>query len=230
MCGRYTLFATGELRERYKLQKKELDAIHEGLKERYNIAPSQLVPTVYEKDGKRHMELMKWGFMPIWSKDPKSIFKYKTFNARSEDIFDKPLWKRAIRQTRCLVPSTGFYEWKDTGSGKQPFFIRPKKQDLFSFAGLYSTWKDVEGLEWDTYAIITTSPNKEMEAVHNRMPVILHPKDEERWVEPSNDTPESIADLMRPYDDGKLEIYEVSRDVNTSRVDNDTLVRPVNSQ
>ncbi len=231
MCGRYTLYQTGELSDRFKVDQKETEALYEDLKQRYNISPTQILPTVVEKDDKRHLELMRWGFMPVWAKKPGDVFKYKTFNARSEEIFDKATWKNAIRHSRCLVPSNGFYEWRDTPTGKQPFFIRPKDQELFAFAGLYRTWKDpADGMEWGTYSIITTSPNQEMESIHKRMPVILKPKDETRWLEPANDSPESIADLMQPYDDGMLEIVEVSRAVNTSRTDNDTLIHPLNSQ
>ncbi|MDB5166044.1 MAG: hypothetical protein JWM37_116 [Candidatus Saccharibacteria bacterium] len=230
MCGRYTLFETDELADRFDVDEAEMDALRDDLKKRYNIGPSQIVPTVVQRTDKPHLELMRWGFMPVWAHDPKAVFKYKTFNTRSEDVFDKPTWKKAIRQQRCLVPSNGFYEWLALPDGKQPFFIKPKDQELFAFAGIYNTWKDSEGLEWGTYSILTTTPNQDMERIHNRMPVILKPDDESRWLEPSNETPETIADLLRPYEDGMLDIYEVSRDVNTTRVDNDTLVLPINTQ
>jgi putative SOS response-associated peptidase YedK len=128
------------------------------------------------------------------------------------------------------VPANGFYEWKQGGDGgKQPYFIHPTDQDLFAFAGLYGSWKDQDGNEWETYSIITTTPNREMQDIHTRMPVILHPDDEGRWLDQSNDSPDDIADMLRPYEDGKLEIFQVSREVNANRVDNDTLVTPLNS-
>jgi putative SOS response-associated peptidase YedK len=170
---------------------------------------------------------MKWGFLPTWAKDPNDTFKYKTFNARAEDIFEKPTWRSAIRHTRCLIPANGFYEWQALKDGKQPYFIHPKDQQLFAFAGIYNIWKNDQGEELDTYSIITTSPNKEMSEIHNRMPVILHPKNEKQWLDTSNDTPESIVDLLKPYDNGLLEMYKVSRDVNTGRVDNENLIHPL---
>ncbi len=230
MCGRYTLYQTGELRQRFGLDEAEIEEIEDDLKARYNIAPSQILPAIIEKDDKRHIELMQWGYMPHWAKDQKSVFKYKTFNTRSEGVFDKPTWKSAILHRRCLVPSNGFYEWKATPTGKQPYFIRPKDQELFAFAGIYGEWRDSQGASWNTYSILTTRPNKEMEAIHNRMPVLLHPTDEDRWLDPTSDKPSSIQDMMRPYDDGMLEYYEVSREVNTSRVDGETLIGPIGSK
>ncbi len=230
MCGRYTLYDLDVLPERFEADERSYAKLRGDLKQRYNIAPSQSVPTVISDGNTRRIELMKWGFIPRWASDPKAAFKYKTFNARSEDIFNKPTWKTAIRHSRCLVPSNGFYEWKDAGDGKQPYLIRPSDQELFAFAGLYGTWKDPNGNDWEMYSIITTTPNAEMTDIHTRMPVILHPDDEARWLDPSNDAPEDIADMLAPYDDGTLEIFEVSRNVNTTRTDEETLVTPLNSQ
>lgn len=231
MCGRYTLYQTEEFRDRYKVDQQEVNELLDQLKKRYNISPSQILPTIRQDDKKQnHIDMMRWGYMPFWAKEPKDVFKYKTFNARSEGIFEKRTWKDAIISRRCLVPSTGFYEWKKTDTGKQPYFIRPKDQEVFSFAGIWGSWKDAEGLEWHTYSIITTTPNKDMTGIHDRMPVILHPDEEDLWLDLANDNPDDIAQLMRPYEDRKLEIYEVSRDVNTSRIDAETLVLPINSK
>lgn len=230
MCGRYTLYTIDKLDERFRVPAEQVAQLKETLQARYNIGPSGLEPTVTAENGKRRLETMRWGYMPAWAKDAKDVFKYKTFNARSEEIFDKPTWKRAIRHSRCLVPSNGFYEWQATPSGKQPYFVRPKDQELFAFAGVYGRWKDAEGLEWGTYSILTTVPNREMAGIHNRMPVIVRPEDEGRWLEPANESPDGIADILRPYEDGMLEIYPVSPEVNTTRVDDETLVRPLNSQ
>lgn len=230
MCGRYALFQTKQLGTRFHVPSDEMRAIEEELKARYNIGPSQTEPAIYEQGGREHIELMHWGFMPHWAHDFKSVFRYKTFNARSEEIFKKPTYRSAIKHTRCLVPSNGFYEWKATKGGKQPYFIRPKDQELFAFAGIYSQWEDESGQEWDTYSILTTEPNNQMEGIHDRMPVILHPDDEEAWLDESLDTPEVLQPLMQPYEDDGLEITEVSREVNSTRVDKETLVLPINSQ
>lgn len=225
MCGRYTLFQTEQLRERFALA----NGLPKGVKPRYNIGPTQMEPVIIDRNGTPSAELMKWGFVPRWAKDTNSIFRYKTFNARSEGIFDKTMWKKAIRYSRCLVPANGFYEWKTVDGGKQPYFIRPKDQELFAFAGLYGTWQDPEGVDWGTYSIITTEPNKDMRGIHNRMPVILRPENEAIWLDSSLDDMNTIYDLTRPYSDGDLLIHEVSKDVNTIKVDEARLVLPINA-
>lgn len=232
MCGRYALYDIDVLPQRFETEERQFAKLRGDINPRYNIGPGQLVPAVrFDKDtGQRRIDLMKWGFIPRWADDPKAVYKYKTFNARAEDIFSKPTWKSAIRHNRCLVPANGFYEWKTVDDGKQPFYIHPSDQDLFAFAGIYNTWTDKDGNDWETYSIITTTPNTEMEPIHNRMPVILHTEDWSRWLDPSNDDPQDIADLLAPYDNGVLELFEVSREVNTIRSDNDTLVLPLNSR
>jgi putative SOS response-associated peptidase YedK len=231
MCGRYTLYKSEELVNRFNIDQKDFDELYDQLKKRYNVSPSQVMPAVVQKDDSHNgLDMMRWGYMPVWAKDPRDVFKYKTFNARSEEIFEKRTWKDAIRHRRCLIPANGFYEWKATDTGKQPYFIHPKDQDLFAFAGIWGTWADTDGRKWGTYSILTTSPNKEMRDIHTRMPVIVRPADEARWLDSDSTEPEDIADIMNPYQDDALEIYEVSRDVNTSRIDQDTLVLPLNSQ
>lgn len=226
MCGRYTLNKTGELKGRFKLSDKKLKE----LKDRYNIAPSQDVPVILEKDSDRVLENMKWGFMTPWMKDPKDMWKYKMFNARSEGIFEKPTWSKAIRFQRCLVPSTGFYEWTGSKGDKQPHLIKPKDQDLFAFGGVYGYWKDAEGIEWGTCSIVTTSANREMSKIHDREPVMLKPEDEALWLDPDMDEPDAIAELFKPYENGMLEIFEVSRDVNAARSDEARFIEPLHAK
>lgn len=223
MCGRYTLYQTGKLPGLFKVDKKKVKE----LKERYNISIGSTEPVITESSEGRDLQKMKWGFMAPWMKDFKDMYKYKMFNARADGIFEKRTWKSAILHNRCLVPSNGFYEWKATDDGKQPFFIRPKDQELFAFAGVYSYWKDAEGLEWGTYSIVTTEPNREMSKIHNRQPVMLKPKEHDLWLEPSNDDQKLLKSMMRPYEDGMLEIYEVSRDVNSPKHDEKRFIEPV---
>ena len=228
MCGRYTLHQkTQSLKDRYRL-----NVVPGNLRANYNVAPGQFMPVVISEDGKQRAELMKWGLIPTWAKDPK--IGYKLINARDDGIFDKPIWRNVILKKRCLIPADGFYEWKrhtvDGKQQKQPFYIKPKHDDLFSFAGVWDAWKDVEGLEWKTYSIITTSPNKEMKHVHDRMPVILHKEDEASWLEPSVQSREDLEHFLQPYEDDGLEIYEVSRDVNVARNNDAKLIYPINSQ
>lgn len=220
MSSRYTLFQIDQLRDRFSLD----DSPSAGLKKRYNIAPGQTAPVIVEHNRKPKLEMMKWGFVPLNAKDANSIFRYKTYNARSESIFDKATWKDAIRTRRCLVPTNGFYEWTATSTDKQPFFIRPKDQGLFALAGIYSSWLDPDGVEWGTYSIITTTPNKEMQTIHDRMPVILHPNDEALWLDPSISDAGILYDFMRPYPNDMLLLNEVGQEINSVKVDNARLM------
>lgn len=226
MSSRYTLFQIEQLRERFQIE----ESLPTSLRKRYNIAPGQTAPVIVEHNRTQKLEMMKWGFLPLSAKDTNSIFRYKTFNAKSENVFDKNTWKEAIRSSRCLVPSNGFYEWRTTATGKQPFFIRPKDQGLFSFAGIYSSWQDLEGFEWGTFSIITTTSNKEMRTIHDRMPIILHPNDEAIWLDPSISDAGILYDFMRSYPNDMLLINEVSQEVNTIKVDNARLMTRISTK
>ncbi len=183
------------------------------------------MPVITESEsGKPTIELMKWGLIPVWVKDPR--IGYKMINARSETIFEKPAWRSVIKKKRCLIPADGFYEWKKQSDTKvkQPFYIHPKQFELFSFAGVWESWKDENNNEIRTYSIITTEPNKEMSSIHDRMPVILYPEDEASWLEPSKVTRDDIEPLLRPFEDNGLEIFEVSKDVNTVKNNDEHLI------
>ncbi|GAC1391882.1 MAG: SOS response-associated peptidase [Candidatus Saccharimonadales bacterium] len=228
MCGRYTLTQTEKLTERFHVSAQTLD-----VPPNFNVAPGQQMPVITGDNAARTLDRMKWGLIPSWSKDPK--IGYKLINARAETLFEKPMWRSVIRTKRCLIPASGFYEWKrESRAGKdikQPFYIHPKDTELFAFAGVWEMWHDVEGVEWKTYSIITTEPNKEMTRVHNRMPVILHPEDEATWLASSSDNDRGVIEtLLRPYEDNGLEMYEVSSDVNVTKNNDNTLIYPLNSQ
>ena len=223
MCGRYTLHKkASDLAKRYNLATVPKD-IHDN----FNVAPGQIMPVITaDESGEPHLELMKWGLIPFWAKDPS--IGYKLINARDDTIFEKPMWRSAILKRRALIPADGFYEWKrlpeDGKERKQPFYIHPKHEDLFSFAGVWETWKDVSGKELKTYSIVTTAPNQEMSSVHNRMPVILHPEDEASWLESSKVSREAIEPYLHPYEDNGLEMYEVSKDVNSAANNDEHLI------
>lgn len=218
MCGRYTLFGTNELTKRFDLGSRA-GQVHAN----YNVAPGQLMPVIVDDNGKNQILIMKWGLVPVWAKDMN--IGYKLINARAESVFDKPMWKGSVMHKRCLVPSSGFYEWKVVDEKtKQPYFIQPKDGGMFSFAGVFSSWKDTEGKELLTFSIITTEPNKEMAKIHNRMPVILHPEDEDKWLRPSSETRSDIEPLLRPLEDGSLKMYTVSRDVNSPKNNEENLI------
>ncbi|MGZ6004695.1 MAG: SOS response-associated peptidase [Candidatus Saccharimonadales bacterium] len=219
MCGRYTLNQKPQtIAQRYKVAKVPKE-IHPN----FNVSPTQTMPVITEDQaGQHHLELMKWGIPRTLGKD---LVK-EIINTRSDKAFGG-FWKRTVLNQRCLIPADGFYEWKRTKDGKTPFFIHPKGVNLYSFAGIWDTWKSGDGHEIKTYSIMTTSPNKEMRAIHDRMPVILRPDSEELWLDPGNTDQGLLADMLLPYKDGELEAYEVSRAVNSPRNNNSHLIEAV---
>lgn len=215
MCGRYTLHEIDEVGARFEVD------VPEDLKPNFNAAPTQNMPVI-TKNG---LEVMRWGLIPVWAKDEK--IGYKLINARAETIFDKPMWKGIVKRNRCLIPANGFYEWKKTSDGKQPYYIHLSNEKLFAFAGIWETWKHGEE-EWHTYSIITTHPNAEMESIHDRMPVILEPNEEEDWLFSRE---QSIYEkFLNPLKDQSLEMHEVSKDVNIVKVNSKKLMGPLNPQ
>lgn len=207
MIDRYTLFEIEKLRDRFALPS----GVPAGVKKSYNISPTQISPTIITVDGVREMRRMKWGFLQRLAKDANSVFRYKTYNARSEDVFAKPNWQYAIRSSRCLVPANGYYAWKNSPSGKEAYYIHSKKDAVMALAGIYSTWEDQEGVSWGTYSIVTTIANKELQDLNPRMPVILQSAaDEAIWLDTSVEDINSLYDLMRPYTHDSLIIDTVS--------------------
>jgi putative SOS response-associated peptidase YedK len=148
-------------------------------------------------------------------------------------VFKSGMW-RSVYRRRALVPATGYFEWtkptKESGKPKQKFYFHPKQLDIFSFAGFYDVWKDVEDKEWKTYTLITTEPNKEARAIHDRMPVILHPEDEPKWLEPSRTKREDIEPFLHPLEDNGLEIYEVNSDAKAYEYDDEGRIAQLNSR
>lgn len=220
MCGRYTLFDTKDLGKRFNLPRQQRFVS----KDNYNVAPRQWVPVIYvDEELGKIIEPMQWGFIPFWSKGPSK--GPRPINTKSETVFDSRLWIGAIRHTRCIVPTRGFYEWKTVNDKmKVPYFIRPKDQGIFSFAGIYNAWNDIENRPLFTFSILTTASNKDMEAIHDRMPVILHPDQENIWLDRRVDERKIIDKLMSPYENGKLEITRVSSDVNSPKNNDSHLI------
>ncbi len=209
MCGRYTLGNTGNLFDRFLIEGDD-----SSLQVRYNVAPSQVMPVVTLEE-ERRLEFMQWGLVPSWSKDPRKAL----INARIEGIQTKPSFRKPIRERRCLIPATGFYEWKNEPGGKTPYHIRRKDARLFAFAGLYDIWKDPDGEEIKTFAIVTTAANDLLTQVHNRMPVILSQGQDTLWLETPPGEIDLFLESLQPLPSEKLEIYPVSRKVNSPRYD-----------
>lgn len=225
MCGRYTLYETGDLGKRFQLDhQKQFKS-----KDNYNVAPQQWLPVIFDDEEMgRIAEPMQWGYIPMWSKDPTK--GPRPINTKAETAFESRMWIGSMRHHRCLVPARGFYEWKHVNERmKVPYFIHPKDQALFSFAGIYSIWNDVEGRPLYSFSILTTRPNREMIEVHDRMPVILHPGQEATWLNRHIDEREVIEPFLKPYKDGGLELYRVSDEVNSTRNNDSHLVQAIHN-
>lgn len=220
MCGRYTLSKIEEIFARFQVEPDNWE-----LAPRYNICPEETLPVVVRGDQNR-LEGMQWGLIPSWSKEPKSV----AINARIEGILAKPSFRRPVCHRRCLIPATGFYEWKKEVEGKTPYYIRRKDGDLFAFAGVYDVWRSPEGSQRKTFAILTSAPNELLAAVHNRMPVILTPEQERLWLTTEPAKTESLLQSLQSLPPEQLEMYRVSREVNRAQNDSPELIRAVTGE
>jgi len=194
------------------------------LEPNYNVSPSFVMPVITKKSPKK-IQFMKWGLIPSWAKDPS--IGNKMINARAESILEKPSFRNSFKNKRCLVPATGFYEWKKDENIKIPYYFKPKDDSIFSFAGLYDLWVDAEGKEILSYTIITTEANEIMKPIHNRMPIILQKMDEDKWLDLSSKDLELI-DLLKPSESETLEKYQVSSEVNNPRNNSENLITKYN--
>ncbi len=208
MCGRYTLVTpVNKLAEQFEIDEFPSATITSS----YNIAPTQEVAAVLVEEEKRKLEMLKWGLIPSWADGPG--IGNKMINARAETVSEKPSFRKAFKDRRCLILTDGFYEWQRTPDGKQPYYIRMKDGSPFAFAGLWEAWRDEEEIRSCT--IITTKANELVGEVHHRMPVILPPEDYELWLDPEFEEKEALTSLLRPYTSGDMEAYPVSRWVNS---------------
>ena len=202
MCGRYSIQHVDQLPERYGVDQPTL-----ALASNTNVRPTQTMPIVtQDKAGMTHLEFMRWGLIPSWSKD-MSIGS-RLINARAETVAEKPSFRSSFKKMRCLIPAEGFYEWRVEDGKKRPYCFTLKDTSIFSFAGLYSVWSDIEGNELKTYTIITTTPNDLLQDYHNRMPVILPRELEGVWLNPTDNDPTGLVSLLTPYDSKYMEVTQ----------------------
>lgn len=192
---------------------------------RYNITPSQLVACIrtnLETHDREWVEL-QWGLVPSWAKEPS--IGHKLINARGETVAEKPSFRKAFKQQRCLVLADGYYEWKREGTTKQPYYIRMKDQRPFAFAGLWERWKKEEPAI-ESCSLITIGPNAVMEPIHHRMPVILPEQAYSSWLDPGFNNTMYLSGLLEPYDADDMEAYPVSLMVNNPRNDRPECIEP----
>jgi len=189
---------------------------------RYNAAPTDYLPVIrVHPDRHRELVLLRWGLIPSWAKE--ALFGAKMINARAETVAEKPAFRSAFQRRRCLVPMAGFYEWQKTGAGKVPHFCHLLNADLFAVAGLHEYWPGKGGTEpIESYTIITTDANEMMAKLHDRMPVILHERDYDAWLDPKNENSEALQGLLKPYPAEEMRAYGLSSMGCWSKIDRTT--------
>jgi putative SOS response-associated peptidase YedK len=222
MCGRFVLKADPE-----KLKALFGYTDEEDFPPRYNIAPTQPVAIVKMAHGARRLALVRWGLIPAFVEDPKKFSLL--INVRAEGIEDKGTTKNAMKYRRCLVPASGFYEWRtlpgsNSGKTRQPFWLKPKNDEPIAFAGLWETWWDrSNGSEIDSAAIVTTIANRTVKPIHDRMPVVIAANDFETWL---TGPPGEAASLLRPAPDDLFEAIPISTRVNAYANDDAAVLEP----
>jgi putative SOS response-associated peptidase YedK len=220
MCGRYS-FAP-ELKvvnEHYKIN------VDEGkIRANYNCAPSQSLPVI-SNDKPAELSFYHWGLIPFWAKDKR--IGYKMINARGETLREKPSYRNAYKQRRCLIPADAFYEWKKPAGSKAkiPYRIFVREQGIFSMAGLWEEWKDEQKQPIRSFTIVTVEPNAMMAEIHNRMPLILEKADEQAWL--TSDNMEQIQSLIKPFPAGRMDAYPISSLVNSPANNSPEIAEPV---
>ena len=218
MCGRFGItFEPIKIKTRF-----HVELTREFSRPRYNIAPSQNSPVILNESPER-ITMCRWGLIPHWAKDQN--IGYRMINARAETVDQKPAFKEPFRKHRCLVIADCFYEWKKTTDKKIPSLIQLKEREPFAFAGLYDTWKNEEGSEINSFSIITTDSNELVRDLHDRMPVILLPKNEKAWI--NEDDPDKLKDLLIPYPSNRMKSFQISSRINDPKNDSPDVIKPI---
>lgn len=220
MCGRYAI-ASSRLRRIENALGIELPEVPP----HYNIAPTQMVPVVRTTEAGGYVLVnMRWGLIPAWSKEPRS--SYATFNARAETVAEKPAFRAAYRARRCLVPASGFYEWREEQGRKQPWYFSAADGQELAFAGLWEEWHGPDAPPLLSCTVIVGTANTLVAPIHDRMVVILGPEDYATWLDPKQ-ARSSIDHLLRPCPADWLRSWRVSRAVNKAGSEGAELIAPL---
>jgi putative SOS response-associated peptidase YedK len=224
MCGRFARRSTQEvLADWFGVELEDMPWFSPS----FNIALQSVQPVVRlnRESGNREFALLRWGLVPFWAREAK--IGYTTINARAEEAASKPVFREALKKRRCLVPADCFFEWQRLNAkSKRPFAIGLKSGEPFAFAGLWESWRPKDGDPLETFTILTTDPNEVMEPIHNRMPVLLEPKDYDRWLE-AGDPARPPVDMLRPYPAERMRAWPVSDRVGNVRNNDAGLLEPV---
>ncbi len=224
MCGRFTLRAPASVvAEQFALFEVE------PFTPRFNIAPSQAVAVVRPESGpadrrRRELAWLRWGLIPHWAKD--ASLGNRMINARAESVMEKPAYRSAFQQRRCLIVADGFYELMKAGRAKQPFFFCLRDGRPFAFAALWETWRPSNGEPVESCVLLTTSPNELIAPIHDRMPVILKSEDYDPWLDPKLHQSGPLYALLRPYASAEMIAYPVTPRVNSPTHDDARCIEP----
>ena len=221
MCGRYAVTLPPEaMRDLFKTA----NAID--FPPRHNIAPTQPIVAIMEEQGMRVAKLVRWGFVPGWVKDPREF--PLLINARAESMAEKPAFRDALKHMRCVIPASGYYEWR-TGPDKtkQPYYITMADDEPMALAGLYSIWVGPDGEEVDTAATITVAANPDLAVIHDRMPAILTAETIDDWLNVREVNARAAHPLARPLPPGVVKFHPVSTRVNSAKMDDAGLLEAV---
>ena len=216
MCGRFTSLLSPELlaviRETFGVP------VPESTEPRYNIAPTQMVRVLRNEGDHNRFDLMRWGLVPFWAKDPS--IGSQMINARYETVSEKPAFRQAIKYRRCIIPTSGFYEWQRTECLKQPYFVHMADSSPMYLAGIWEQWKHTgeEGF-LETFSILTTAANELVAPIHDRMPVILQPDFLNLWLSHGMHDPEQLQDMFQAIPSDLIDAYKVPDLVNNARFD-----------
>jgi putative SOS response-associated peptidase YedK len=210
MCGRFSIAVRIGLVAKRFYTKESPDIVLP----RYNIAPSEEVPILYasEKDSMNTISLMRWGLVLPWAE--KQGKTAGLINSRAESLIEKPMYRDLLTAGRCIVPATGFYEWRTDGRKRVPWYISMTDKSLFGIAGLWARGKGPDGSEIKSFTLITTEPNSLVAPLHNRMPAILARSGEQKWLNSAEDIRQLLSEVLSPYPAADMEAYEVSMSVN----------------
>ncbi len=223
MCGRFVMVSPSYvISEVFCLKEEPQDLLPS-----YNITPGQSVYAVLrdERNVTNRLARFRWGLVPSWAKDPS--VGNRMINARAESVAERPSFKEAFRDRRCLVVADGFYEWQKTGRTKTPFFVRLKSGRPFGMAGLYETWVSPAGKILRTCTIITTRANDLLSPIHDRMPAIVLREKQAPWLDRSVRDKKDLIDILKPFPPEEMDAYRVSGAVNSPLNDNPELILPV---
>lgn len=228
MCGRYTRFAATELIYQHFGIPLPRPVEATDAPPNWNVAPqsNQPVIRISRETGQRELVVMRWGLVPYWAKTPAHNFS--TINAKAETLLEKPAFREPFRQRRCLVPVNSYFEWQvvDAKSRKkQAWAIGLKSEKPFALGGIWDLWKSQQGVRLESYAIVTTETNELLAPLHDRMPLIIDPRDYDRWLA-LGDSERPPVDLLRPYDSEQMKMWRVKPDVGNVKNDRPDLLEP----